>query len=130
MLGDKRRNTSARQDFMSDFSSFEAQKQKRTEFVPGHKYFKGRVIAGKRVHHYVVWDGLNNYESAPPPNLLLVEKLAGRVVIAQIRNGKAGRETITALLMSCDSVVLWARDTAVYRAIVQNLTQQSDGWLL
>jgi hypothetical protein len=29
---------------------------------PGSKYFKGRCICGDRVIHYVVWDGVRNYE--------------------------------------------------------------------
>jgi hypothetical protein len=78
---------------------------------------------------YVVWDGRSGYKSHPPPNLLLAEKLTGRVCIAQIRNSKVGAETVTALLESCDSIILWARDTGVYRAIVENIKKQSDGWL-
>jgi hypothetical protein len=78
---------------------------------------------------YVVWDGLSDYKSHPPPNLLLAENLTGRVCIAQVRHPTVGTETIKALLLSCDSVILWARNTAVYRAIVENLLRQSHGWL-
>lgn len=94
-----------------------------------HLYFKGRVLAGERASHFVVWDGRSGYKSHPPPNLLLAESLTGRVCIAQIRNRSAGAETVTALLESCDSVILWARDTGVYRAIVENLIRQSRGRL-
>jgi hypothetical protein len=93
------------------------------------KYFKGRVYAGEQVSHFVVWDGRSGYKSHPPPNLLLAEKLTGRVCIAQIRNRTVGAETVTALLEDCDSVVLWTRNTTVYRAIVENIKRQADGWL-
>ena len=36
------------------------------ETKPGNKYFKGRCIQGQQVLHYVVWDGVRNYENAPP----------------------------------------------------------------
>jgi hypothetical protein len=94
-----------------------------------HLYFKGRVLAGERASHFVVWDGRSGYKSHPPPNLLVVENLTGRTCIAQIRNRSVGTETITTLLQGCDSVILWARDTGVYRAIVENIKKQSDGWL-
>jgi hypothetical protein len=78
---------------------------------------------------YVVCDGLSDYKSCPPPNLLLAENLTGRVCIAQVRNPKLGTETVTDLLQSCDSVILWTRDTETYRAIVENIKRQADGWL-
>jgi hypothetical protein len=94
-----------------------------------HLYFKGRVYAGDRMFPYVVWDGRSGYKSHPPPNLLVVENLTGRTCIAQIRNRSVGVETVTALLESCDSVILWTRNTAVYRSIVENIKRQADGWL-
>jgi hypothetical protein len=33
---------------------------------PGTKYFKGRAVQGERVLHYIVWDGVHDYERAPP----------------------------------------------------------------
>jgi hypothetical protein len=94
-----------------------------------HLYCKGRVYVGKRMLPFVIWDGRRDYESHPPPNLLLAENLTGRVYIAQVRNPKVGTETLAALLEGCDSVILWARNTAVYRAVVKNINKQSDGWL-
>jgi hypothetical protein len=94
-----------------------------------HLYFKGRVYVGKRMFPYVVWDGVDGYQSAPPPALLVAENLTGRTCVAQIRNSKVGTETVTALLESCDSLILWTRNTAVYRSIVENIKRQSDGWL-
>jgi hypothetical protein len=96
---------------------------------PGQKYFKGRVYERERMVPYVVWDGVRDYESAPPPGLMLAENLTGRVVIAQVRNRAVGTETIRALLKDCDSAILWARNNGVYRAIVENITRQSHGWL-
>ena len=95
----------------------------------GQRYFKGRVLAGERASHFVVWNGLLDYASPPPPILLVAENLTGRTCVAQIRNSKVGTETVTALLESCDSLILWTRNTAVYRAIVENIKRQSDGWL-
>jgi hypothetical protein len=92
-------------------------------------YFKGRVYVGKRMFPYVVWDGVDKYASPPPPNLLVVEKLTGTTLIAQVRNPKVGTETVRALLEGGDSLILWARNTAVYRSIVENIKRQSDGWL-
>jgi hypothetical protein len=78
---------------------------------------------------FVVWDGRGAYKSEPPANLILAENLTGRVCIVQVRNPKLGTETVTDLLQSCDSLILWARNTAVYRAIVENIKRQADGWL-
>jgi hypothetical protein len=93
------------------------------------KYFKGRVIAEDRAFPFVVWDGIRRYQSHPPPNLLVAENLTGHTCIAQVRQHAVGTETITVLLQDSDSVILWARDTAVYRSIVANIMRRSDGWL-
>ena len=92
--------------------------------TPGAKYFKGRLYDGSGMCPWVVWDGVRAYENEPPPSLLVAEKL-----IAQIRSLRAGSETITTLLKNSDGVVLWARDHRTYRAIVENIQRQSDGWL-
>jgi hypothetical protein len=78
---------------------------------------------------FVVWDGRCDYESHPPPNLLLAENVTGQICIMQVRHHTVGTETIKALLESCDSVILWARDTSIYRTIVENIKRQSAGWL-
>jgi hypothetical protein len=33
---------------------------------PGEKYFKGRLCKGPEAHHYVVWDGVRDYQNKPP----------------------------------------------------------------
>jgi hypothetical protein len=93
------------------------------------KYFKGRVLAGERAFHFVVWNGLRDYASPPPPNLLVVENLTGTTLIAQVRNPKVGTEVVKTLLEGCDSLILWTLNAAVYRAIVENIKRQADGWL-
>jgi hypothetical protein len=95
----------------------------------GQRYFKGRVLAGERASHFVVWNGLRDYASPPPPNLLVVEDLTGTTLIAQVRNPKVGTEAVTALLEGCDSLILWTLNAAVYRSIVKNIKRQADGWL-
>ena len=106
-----------------------SRRDRAQEKTGGHLYFKGRVYVGERMFPYVVWDGRSGYKSHPPPNLLLAENLTGRVCIAQVRHHTIGTETINALLESCDSVILWAHNTAVYRSIVGNIKRQADGWL-
>ena len=37
---------------------------------------RGRIIRGERVLQYVVWDGVHDYENAPPlQGIALVEKM-------------------------------------------------------
>lgn len=46
--------------------------------LPGKKYFRGRVIRGEQVLRYVVWDGIRNYENAPPLQAIkALEKMEG-----------------------------------------------------
>jgi hypothetical protein len=98
--------------------------------TPGSKYLKGRAYDGDRMCPWVIWDGVRAYRNSPPPGLLQTENLNGRIVIAQIKSRTAGIETIDAILKAgAESVVLWARDHKTYRAIVQNVKRQSDGWL-
>jgi hypothetical protein len=93
------------------------------------KYFKGRVLAGERASHFVVWDGVRDYANLPPPNLLVVENLTGTTLIAQVRNPKVGIEMVKALLEECDSLVVWTGNTAVYRSIVENIKREANAWL-
>jgi hypothetical protein len=97
--------------------------------VPEPKYHKSRVYTQGRMCPVVVWDGVHGYENIPPPALLIAENLMGRIGIAQIRNRKAGIDTILALLKETDSVIIWARDHATYRSIVTNIERQSHGRL-
>jgi hypothetical protein len=48
----------------------------------GQKYYKGRILCGQRMFPFAVWDGVKDYQSNPPPELLVVEKLDGKVAIA------------------------------------------------
>ena len=99
---------------------------------PGKKLFKGRIIhpATHRVVHYVVWDGVHDYENEPSQELIALFANAagpsGKVGVVQIRNRKAGRNLIEFLDGSFDSSIIWARDHRTYRAIVDNLEAQSD----
>ena len=99
---------------------------------PGKKLFKGRIIhpATHRVVHYVVWDGVHDYENEPSQELIALFADAagpsGTVGIVQIRNRKAGRKLIDFLDGAFDHFIIWARDHRTYRAIVDNLEAQSD----
>jgi hypothetical protein len=99
----------------------------------GQKYFKGRVYTagGLRVFPIVVWNGVRDYESHPPLILAPAENLTGLLHIVQVRNLKVCTETISAILSKDydSSAILWARNAAVYRAIVENLTSLSHGRL-
>jgi hypothetical protein len=97
-------------------------------------YFKGRIYHGAEVHHYVVWDGVRDYQSLPPVAGVLATEFpagTGTVYIAQI--GKPGRSVRTALLGliatgSNTHVILWARDHRTYRDIVKEM-ERGDAWL-
>jgi hypothetical protein len=102
---------------------------------PGKKLFKGRIIhpTTHRVVHYVVWDGVRDYENEPSQELIALLANAagpdGTVGIVQIRNHKAGRKLIEFLNGPFDHFIIWARDHHTYRAIVDNLEAQSDAWI-
>jgi hypothetical protein len=105
-----------------------------TETKPGNKYFKGRVIRGQRVLHYVVWDGIRNYENAPPLQAIkAAEKMQGKQL--HLRVDKNAVEDIEYLIAAplqhpeVGGLVVWARDHKTYRAIVQQLTQPGCIWL-
>jgi hypothetical protein len=98
--------------------------------APGKKYFKGRIYRRGKVHPFVVWDGMRDYENEPPPHLFIAEGLRGRIGIKQLRKKpRSTLETIVLLAGSFDSIVLWTRDHALYRTIVDEVTAQSNVWM-
>jgi hypothetical protein len=97
--------------------------------LPGKKYFKGRCIAGERVLHYVVWDGIYNYENAPPLQAIaMAEKMPGLQLHVKVGADAVEDiyELIAAPLDACpeaDGLVVWTQDHRTYRLIVQQLTK-------
>jgi hypothetical protein len=96
---------------------------------PGAKYFKGRLIRGERVLHYVVWDGGHGYKNAPPLQALaLAEKMRGLLYVQVGEDAIEDiHEIIDAPCRSCPEVgglVVWTRDHRTYRLIVRRLTEQ------
>jgi hypothetical protein len=103
---------------------------------PGSQYFKGRCVCGERVMHYVIWDGVRDYEKVPPLEVLdLVEKMPGQQLHVQVDENAVEdiHEIITAPLDTCPEVgglVVWTKDHRTYRLIVQQLTALEDHvWL-
>jgi hypothetical protein len=98
---------------------------------PGDKYFKGRVIGGERVFHYIVWDGVRDYENQPPlRNLAVVEKTGKLIYVRVDETAVEDIEDINALIRSpmqfCPDVgglVVWTRDHRTYRLIVQYVSK-------
>jgi hypothetical protein len=91
-----------------------------------------RVFHGGKEHVVLVWNGVKNYARKPSPDNLACADLGGlefgeRIFIAQIRApcGTRGRastaKTLSVLLSTCDSVILWTRDTKTYNAIRDDL---------
>ena len=94
---------------------------------PGQTFFKGRLFDGKQMKPFIVWDGRRNYASIPPPELAAAGHLHGRVVITQI--GKAfNMNLIESILVTanCDSLIIWARDVAMYKTIVETISAKAD----
>jgi hypothetical protein len=102
---------------------------------PGSKYFKGRVVYGNRVLRYVVWDGVRNYENAPPLQALAaLEKMPGLQL--NLRVDETAVEDIEYLITApmdgcpdCGGLVVWTRDHRTYRLIVQRMAQSPQTWL-
>jgi hypothetical protein len=93
----------------------------------GAKYFKGRMLQGDRTYRYVVWDGVRDYKSIPPvPQLVVAERLSGETLgIVQVKK-RVSRSALSVLLQAHGSVIFWARDHAVYRAIVDGIEAFAD----
>jgi hypothetical protein len=63
----------------------------------------------------------------PPPGLMVKERLNGAVFVAQVHNPGCDRRFVNQIIEDgADSLIIWARDNNVYRAIVKNLEEQSD----
>jgi hypothetical protein len=101
----------------------------------GDKYFKGRVICGQNVLHYVVWNGVHNYENTPPLQAIkALEKMQG--IQLHVRVGEDAVEDIEVLLAAplekpgVGGLVVWTEDDQTYRSIVQRLTKPGCNWLI
>jgi len=97
---------------------------------PGSKYFKGRVIHDERVLRFFVWDGVRNYENAPPlQTIALVEKTTGLQLHVKVDEDAVEdiHQIIAGPCRDCPevgSLVVWTRDHRTYRLIVQRLAQE------
>jgi hypothetical protein len=93
----------------------------------GSKYFKGRIIRGERVLHYVVWDGVRDYENAPPLDAIArAEQMPGTQLHVKVDASAVEdiHELITAPFEGCPEcggLVVWARDHRTYRRLVRVL---------
>jgi hypothetical protein len=101
---------------------------------PGSKYFKGRAILGERVLRSVVWDGVRDYQNAPPLQALAIaEKMRGVQLHLQVDEDAV--EDIEVLIRAplvdpqVGGLVVWTRDHRTYRLIVQRLTKPPQAWL-
>jgi hypothetical protein len=86
------------------------------------KYFKGRVYREDRMCPFVVWDVEHEYRSRPPPELLPAEGFEGDVYIAQV-NKAVGRDFLRKMPFA--GLIIWASDSAVYRATIKKLAEQA-----
>jgi len=97
--------------------------------LPGAKYFKGRVIHDRHVLHYVVWDGVRDYENAPPLQAIaLAEKMPGLQLHVKVDEDAVEDiyKVIVGPVYDCPEVgglVVWTKDHRTYRLIVQQLTR-------
>lgn|SRR5262249_2647275 len=95
---------------------------------PGSKYFTGRIICGERVLRYFIWDGVRDYENAPPlQTIALVEKTTGLQLHVKVDEDAVEDiyEIVASPCQSCPevgSLVVWTRDHRTYRLIVHQLT--------
>jgi hypothetical protein len=89
----------------------------------GEKYYKSRLrdLDG-RWHRIVVWDGVCDYENEPPLELMVYEKLGGKLGIVQINPNMevSNKDALLEIIEAFDNVVLWARDHATYRILVDS----------
>jgi hypothetical protein len=81
--------------------------------IPQEPHLSGRPDVSLRC---VGWGA--RLRKRTPLELWVAEGLWGKLAIAQIRHARMASETISTLIGSCDSVVLWAPDHATDRAIV------------
>jgi hypothetical protein len=94
---------------------------------PGSKYFKGRLVCGERVFHYVIWDGVHNYENPPPLQALVLAEKMGPLVYVRVDEDAV--EDIQELIDAprsypeMNGVVVWTRDHRTYRLIVHQLVK-------
>src|SRR5262245_17654368 len=96
---------------------------------PGSKYFKGRIFAGERVLHYIIWDGVRDYQNEPPLKGIAAQFPGVALHVKVDADAVEDIEDLHVLLSSpidacpdCGSLVMWARDHWTYRLIVQHLT--------
>jgi hypothetical protein len=101
---------------------------------PGAKYYVVRVIRGERVLKVAVWDGVRDYENAPPLDALAVaERMLGTQLHLRVDEGAV--EDIETLIDApldipgVGGLVVWTRDHRTYRLIVQQVDKSKQGWL-
>jgi hypothetical protein len=101
--------------------------------APGEKYFKGRIYQNGKMCPYVGWDGVCNYESSPPPRLIVAEQLHGRLGVVQLGKKpsrmRSTRKLIEFLVEVPYTSIIWARDHAIYQAIVDEMTAPPCVWM-
>jgi hypothetical protein len=77
------------------------------------------------MHTVAVWNGVRDYRSRPPTQL--IERMHGAVTVAQIAKPIIGkRSTVDVIDFFIDdnlfnSVILWSRNGKVYQTIVDEL---------
>jgi hypothetical protein len=80
------------------------------------------------VIRYVVWDGVRNYEQAPPLGVIaLAEKMPGLQLYVKVGEDAVEdvHQIIAGPLHACPEVgglVVWAQDHRTYQLITQRLT--------
>jgi hypothetical protein len=89
--------------------------------------YRATLWKGTRPIRLAVWNGRKDYESHPPDEL--INLIGGpRVLVVQVGDA---RVTLSDHVDKGDSIVLWARDDAVYRAAADSLkglaTLRADG---
>ncbi len=104
---------------------------------PGKKYFKGRIYVGDAVHHYVIWDGVRDFQNAPSEAVIAAEfpRPPRAIYTAQVSTEMLMEHSATfmldVLLLAPEPnshFILWARDHRTYRTIVEEMTR--DGFRL
>ena len=103
---------------------------------PGSKYFKGRIYQGKRVLHYIIWDGVRDYRNEPPLKIIAAQFEGTALHVKVDAQAIEDIDDLHALLAApldgcpdCGALVMWARDHRTYRRIVQHLTDPDRIWL-
>jgi hypothetical protein len=93
-------------------------------------YFKGRTVCGKRVFHWVIWDGVHDYANEPP-----LQAFAAQGLPLHLKVGEDAVEDIYDLIHApmadpeVGGLVVWTEDHRTYRLIVRELSRREVTWL-